>query len=105
MKNEIEFYVDHFYRKNDRFFIAGRCYKGPIRINDVFNVQYRLIPTEVDDGYGEAVKEDEIPLTVSIKSMRAYQHDLDELDTGLTAEIELIGDVNSVQEGFVLGRK
>jgi hypothetical protein len=104
-ENNIEFGIEYIRREADKTFIAGRCYKGPISIGDVFNSVYQLIPLKNEEGcYGHRM-ENNRSVDIYVVSIKAYRHELEILDQGLTAEIEIAGEgCDLVKPRDVLGR-
>lgn len=66
----------------DRAFVAGRCFTGPIRVGAVFTQLRRFHPVQTENG---------IPVELVVTRIIAYGHQLDEIQEGLTAELELSG--------------
>ena len=101
----IEFGVDIVQQQSeDRIVVAGRCYKGPIYVGDIFTAIYQLTPTKIGIDYGPSIRAGDKSVSLTVEAIRAYQHTLDWLDEGLTAEIELSGEGAKLLESkFVLG--
>jgi hypothetical protein len=83
---------------------AGRIHRGPLRLGDTFSVLFRYLPNQTPDGYGPFVKTGEQSVSIKVMGIRAYQRSFDELEEGMTAELELAGDdAKALKQGDVLG--
>jgi hypothetical protein len=103
----IEFGVEQTRKVDDRLFVAGRCFRGPIRLGDVFTEAFKYQPAasladyetpsrQLDGSHREA--------RYKVASLHCYNRYLNQIDGGLTAEIELLGDsTSSLSPGDVLG--
>src|SRR5262245_5106396 len=94
-ERRIEFSVELTRTQTDRIFVAGRCYHGPLRVGDVFTEAYRYIRAESFADYvvppprcDDSVRE----FQLEVKSIFLYGRYLNQIDAGLTAELELTGD-------------
>lgn len=68
--------------------LVGRCYRGPIRVGDVFASASRLIAAPL----GESPRRSSsIETALTLVKIEAYGSSLNELDEGVTARIVLQG--------------
>lgn len=106
-QKEIEFIVELVERRPDGLWIAGRCAKGKIRIGDHFNAIYKYSPAaKLDDYAHSAERTDERSVSLLVKAICSYGVLLDEIDSGLTAELALAGKNDSLPNvGDVLSGK
>ncbi len=106
-KKNIEFGVEFITeRSGDRIGIAGRCYKGPIEIGDVFEAVYQYVPVKTLDDYARPSERiGETLVRLKVESMRAYGRSWQEIHEGLTAEMEVSGEgAELLKPGDVLGQ-
>lgn len=102
MKSEryIEFSVDICETEGEKIIAKGRCLRGPICLGDSFTEVY-CIPNPHSD-VSEHVRERAVLLKIT--RMTAYKRDMEEIDDGLTAAIELAGSGgDAIEPGVVLG--
>lgn len=69
--------------EGNRVVVIGRCYRGPLRVGDVF---VQLKPVD-EEGPGSA-----LPVRLTVERMVAYRREMSEVDEGLTAELSLQGE-------------
>lgn len=110
MKNDrkIEFSVVFVRKAENRFFVSGRCYQGPILVNDTFTYLYQLFSHKKGNEYlnVKPLRVADQKVQITVKSIIAYKHNFEELDVGMTAELEVIGDDCSlIKPDFVLGNE
>ncbi|MEO7330326.1 MAG: hypothetical protein ABI193_17250 [Minicystis sp.] len=96
----IEFSVDIVTGPADAPIVKGRCLKGPIKLGDVFSSTYTF-----DDRRSETpTRVGEFSVSLRVQKMMAYRRYLDEIDEGLTAQLELVGTGGTeVKSGGILG--
>jgi hypothetical protein len=63
--------------------VAGRCFSGRIAVGQVFRKAY---PME-----GDGPERGSMLIELTVERIMAYQHSLEEIDEGLTAELTLRG--------------
>lgn len=96
----VEFTADIAEHAIGKLVVKGRCLSGPIRVGRVFTSIYRF--KDVHSPILERLDEHSVALRVD--RIVAYQRELTEIDSGLTAKLELSGSGESmVQSGMVLG--
>ena len=103
----IEFSVEVIRREGDSLFIGGRCYDSPIRLGDRFSEAFRYRPVESIDDYGQPaqrVAHSEHVIDLEVKSIKIYGINVNQIDSGLTAELQMIGSADKqLEEGEVMG--
>jgi hypothetical protein len=94
---QIEFYVAAVEDSPEGFLAIGRCYEGPIHLEDTFLFAYRLdAPRDPDGGYRRVTRFAERQIKLTVARIEAYGKRLTELSSGSTARLLLIGDGQSV---------
>lgn len=102
----IEFGIETATLQDKLIIVAGRCYQGPISIGDSFDLIYTVEPVLTPSGYGPSTRGPEREVALRVETLWAYGHFLEELDTGLTAELTLSGRGGELlRPGAVLGVK
>jgi hypothetical protein len=106
-QKKIEFIVEFVEDRPASLLIAGRCAKGKVKVGDCFDAVYKYSPVgKLDDYAHSAERTDERPVSLLVKAIFSYGMSLDEIDSGLTAELTLTGkNENLVNVGDVLGGK
>lgn len=98
----IEFIVGPLRYEGERLFVAGRCAKDTLCVGDIFSCIYDYEPAKTLEDYAvPAIKRNIWPVSLLVKSIRAYGRALEELSSGMTAQVELSG---SGTENLVLDR-
>jgi hypothetical protein len=100
-----EFGVERVRTDDDmRTRVAGRCYRGLIRLGDVFTSAYRYDVHRVGHEYtGPSERYDVHSVHLVVESMTAYGREFTEIDEGFVAELSLEGpDSSHVVPGLVL---
>ena len=78
--------------EGDRLVVEGRCYSGVISLAQVFTRSYP--PND---------EERAAALHLTVEGISAYGHNLDQIEEGLTAEIQFSGEFpEALVEGWVL---
>jgi hypothetical protein len=96
----VEFSADIVEQLTGKLVVKGRCLAGPIRVGWVFTSIYRF--KDVRAPFLERLDEQRVALRID--RIVAYKRELTEIDSGLTAMLELSGSEGSlVQSGMVLG--
>ncbi|QSQ11372.1 hypothetical protein [Myxococcus landrumensis] len=66
-------------------------------------VSFRLVPTKEPGGYGPSLRTGDHAVSLRVESIHAYRRAFDELEAGMTAELEMSGeDVRNLNDGDVL---
>ncbi len=107
-KATTEFIVDGWVSgESGRFTIIGRCGDEPIRVGDVFDAVFRYKHRRYPDEMGQdPVREVELPASLRVESISAYQRSLDELGHGMTGSLVVSGEgMGRVSTGWVLGAR
>jgi hypothetical protein len=97
-----EFEVDAVEQKAGAgtFVVRGRCLAGRFGIGSVFDSVFRL----TDVRSPNPVRADESSVQLRVDRIVAYRRELNEVDSGLTAMLELSGSGGeNVRSGMVLG--
>jgi hypothetical protein len=104
MSRHIEFTVERLTTEDGRVLIDGRVCESPIRVGDVFTKIYghrqrwdgkQWVTT--DPGPTDAIR-------LVIRSIESYRRSWNELSSGMTARLEVVGDgLDRVAEGRILG--
>jgi hypothetical protein len=85
-----QFGVHDIERDQDPTIVVGRCYRGSLRIGDVFVLN--------DKPAGQSSQ-----VYLTIAHIEAYRRSLDEIDEGLTARLTLQGQGgNTIVAGTIL---
>lgn len=79
-----------------RIVVDGRCHEGPLRRGGIFRKVYR------PDEQGNAIES--LAVDLIVERIVAYEHEMEELDAGLTARITLRG-VGRLQVPWVLAEE
>ena len=103
MQPKFEFEVIQLRTGTDDAFVEGRNCGALIRVGDVFT----WICSRVPKGNGRDFIAGEIALEGSVQitvlSIEAYHHQLDELSSGMTARMKVVGaGIEKLKEGKVL---
>jgi hypothetical protein len=80
----IYFQVEGWKKSGDRLFVGGRNCGDDIRIDDVFS------------GVGSRSSADRRPTKLRIESILFFRKYMNQLNTGMTAELELSGSIDDV---------
>ena len=101
--NKIEFGISKINLEGCKAIIEGRCHYGPIVCESIF--------TEISSMTVKMTKEIAEPATlhhlaqveIKVAAIWAYGHQLEELSSGMTARLEIIGTgFEHLKVGFVL---
>lgn len=98
--SRFEFSAEIVERTTNGLVVSGRCLAGSFRIGSTFLAAYRI--ADVHDPNSAHV--DECGVQLRVERIVAYRRDLDEVDSGLTAMLDLSGNGGElVQSGMVIG--
>lgn len=101
MSTEIQFSIDGLEAQADsQVRIWGRCASGPICVGDRFDRVVEVILRETPEECVVVGTKHVADIAMRVVHIRAYEHELDALDQGMTAEIYLAG---SGGESLVVG--
>lgn len=82
---------------------AGRIIEGIIHVGDIFSVAFKRTHVRTPEGYAPPIRSDDRQVSIRIEQMRAYRHDFQELEAGMTAELVLSGEgVDALEKWDVL---
>ena len=107
MRNRnLEFIIAH-YVPGEHFTVIGRCGDLTIRIGDTFDTLARYKRPKTLEDYGrEPVQEAEIPVSIRVTCVHAYERSLEALGEGMTGSLALEGDgLEKIAPGWVLERR
>lgn len=91
-QREIEFIVESVKAHSNHILITGRCAKAKIRVGDYFSSTYSYLPvTKLEDYAQPAERTAERAVSLRVEAICSYGVPLDEIDSGLTAELTLSG--------------
>ncbi len=84
--------------------VAGRCYRGPIRVGTLCTLSYRYDVHRVDSEYRQpSERHSERVIRLILTRLNMYGREFSEIDEGMVAEVRLEGeDTSHVQSGDVL---
>jgi hypothetical protein len=94
----MEFQIDSVHELEGIYCVTGRCYQGSnkenfLKIGDRFLKVYKNILKATPEGYFEVAGRENIrDVKLQIKEIKAYGHSLDELYSGMSGELYLIGE-------------
>jgi hypothetical protein len=88
-----------------RMHFIGRCGDAPIHVGDQFSCLFRYSPrTSPRDLERPASRQQELPVSLRITSIHAYDRSLSSLSEGMTGSLVLDGEgMDQVEPGWVLG--
>jgi hypothetical protein len=102
----MEFLVDQAKSVGNSYHVTG-IYEGdePIKIGSQFLKIYKVTPKMNSEGDYELAKREFIQsIKLVVHEIKAYGHSLDELDSGMSAELSLVGEEGIILlEGNILG--
>jgi hypothetical protein len=100
----IEFGIAGVERHSDFVEIIGRCHQGPIRVGDRFTAAYKKeVVRTPDGGIQEGARFDQRSVDLKVTQILAYQTVLEEIDSGLTAKLRVIGVADRLELADILG--
>ena len=105
---ESEFLVDGWVMNaSGQFQVIGCCGDVPIRLNDQFDVIFRYKKRRFPDELGDdPIREEEIPASIRVEHIHAYERSLGMLGQGMTGSIIVSGEgIEKIARGWVLGMK
>jgi hypothetical protein len=83
--------LDPVLSSGDRTVIKGRCLIGPIAVGAVFTQASTLVIHNLSGDQPKKIWSNKRQILLRVESIKAYSKDLDEIDEGLTALLELSG--------------
>lgn len=88
----MKFEVDYISEAGEGWLVGGRC-DGDIKIDDRFLKAYQNIFEKTLEGYPKRIGIKDIrDVKLQVKEIKAYRHNLDELYSGMTGELYLVGN-------------
>jgi hypothetical protein len=89
----MEFLIDSFQENNGEYHVMGICSGDSIKLNGKFLKVYENLLGNSEDGSDVIIARKNIKnINLVIKEIKAYGHTLDELPSGMSGELVLIGD-------------
>lgn len=94
----MKFLIDTVQKKEQTYYVTGVCYRNSnkenfIKVGDCFLKAYKRILKVPPEGNFEEVGKEEIrDVKFQIKEIKAYGHSLDELYSGMSGELHLVGE-------------
>jgi hypothetical protein len=89
----MEFLIDSFQENDGEYHVMGICSGGSIKLSSKFLKVYENLLGSSEDGSDMIVARKNIKnINLVVKEIKAYGHTLDELPSGMSGELVLIGE-------------